>query len=61
MSKRASDPVRVLPRPRETQIQLPKVPKAPKTKPTKIRIVPAGTPQAPNWEFLHEVDTGYDS
>lgn len=42
-------PIRVLPRPKETQIQLPKVPKLPSTKPTKVRIVPAGTPIPPNW------------
>ena len=51
MSKRPSDPVRVLPRPKETQIQMPKVPKLPEKKPTKIRIVPAGTPHTPNWEY----------
>jgi hypothetical protein len=50
MSKRLSDPVKVLPRPKETQIQMPKVPKLPKTSPTKIHIVPAGTPVGPNWE-----------
>jgi hypothetical protein len=43
--------IRVLPRPKETQIQLPKVPKLPSTKPTKVRIVPAGTPVSPNWTF----------
>ena len=51
MSKRASDPVIVLPRPKETKIQMPKVPKVPKTAPTKVRVVPWDTPHTPNWEL----------
>ena len=43
--------IRVLPRPPETQIQMPKVPKHPSSSPTKVRVVPAGTPITPNWSF----------
>jgi hypothetical protein len=43
MSKKASDPVIVLPRPKETEIHIrrgPKMPKGPQKGGTKIRIVP---------------------
>jgi hypothetical protein len=51
MSKRPSDPVRKLGTPSEPHTGVQKKPKLPHVKPTKVRIVPAGTPIKPNWDI----------
>lgn len=52
MDKRASTPVRIFRAPNDPRDGQKKLPALPTKKPTKITIVPAGTPTPPNWSGI---------